>query len=76
LIILALPRAARDKYTKKQAKLLKDLPKKIPLHEQSKDLTKPGDSAEVSMQRRQELRASSRTARRKDIKEENFLRGL
>jgi large subunit ribosomal protein L54 len=73
---LALPRAARDKYTKKQAKLLKTLPKTIPIHEQSKDLTKPGDSAEISMQRRQELVYSSRTARRKDIKEENFLRGM
>ncbi|KAF7509491.1 hypothetical protein GJ744_007891 [Endocarpon pusillum] len=74
--IAALPRAARDKYTKKQAKLLKNVPKPIPLHEQSKDLTRPGDSAVVSMQRREEVVRSSRNARRKAIKEENFLRGL
>ncbi len=72
----ALPRAAREKYLKKQEKLLKSLPKKIPIHEQSCDLTQPGDSAEVSRERRLEVVRSSRGARRKAIKEENFLRGL
>jgi large subunit ribosomal protein L54 len=76
LLITALPRAARDKYTKKQAKLFKDLPKAIPLHEQSKDLTGPGEKAEISQQRRDEVVHSSRIARRKAIKEENFLRGM
>ncbi len=73
---LALPKAARDRYTKKQAKLLQNVAKPIPLHEQSKDLTRPGDSAVVSMQRRQEVVRSARIARRKAIREENFLRGL
>jgi large subunit ribosomal protein L54 len=76
LVVLALPKAARERYMKKQEKLLKSLPKKIPLHEQSKDLTQPGDSAELSAQRRQELVRSSRDARRKGIKENNFLRGM
>lgn len=74
--VAALPRPAREKYLKKQAKLFKTLPKTIPVHEQSQDLTKAGDSAEVSAQRRQELVVSSRDARRKAIKEENFLRGI
>ena len=71
-----MPRAAREKYLKRQEKLLKDLPPKIPVHEQSVDLTQPGDDAAVSLQKRQEITKSSRAARRKGIKEENFLRGM
>lgn len=74
--VLALSRSAREKYLKKQEKLLKTLPKKIPVHEQSRDLTQPGDSADVSRERRLEVVRSSRGARRKSIKEENFLRGF
>ena len=66
----------RAKYDKKQDKLLKTLPKKIPLHEQSKDLTGPGEDAVVSLERRQEVTKSSRVARRKGIREDNFLRGM
>jgi large subunit ribosomal protein L54 len=75
-MVVALPRAAREKYAKKQQKLFKNLPKQIPIHEQSKDLTKRGASAHISLVRRQELVKSSRNARRKAIKEENFLRGM
>ena len=66
----------RARYDKKQEKLLKGMPKKIPLHEQSKDLTGPGDDAVVSLERRQDVTKSSRVARRKAIREDNFLRGM
>lgn len=66
----------RAKYDRKQSKLLQSLPERIPLHEQSKDLTGPGDGAIVSLERRQEITKSSREARRKNIRESNFLRGM
>jgi len=66
----------RQKYDRKQERLQKNMTKHIPLHEQSADLTRPGDDAVVSLQRRQELTKSSRVARRKGIRESNFLRGM
>lgn len=66
----------RLKHDKKQEKLRAQMPKEIPLHEQSKDLTEKGDSAEVSLERRQEVTKSSRVARRKGIREDNFLRSM
>lgn len=66
----------RAKYDKRQDKLLKTMPKKVPLHEQSKDLTGPKDDAIVSLERRQEITKSSRVARRKVIRQSNFLRSM
>jgi len=66
----------RVKYERKQERLLASLPDNIPLHEQSKDLTAPGDSDVLSLQRRQEVTKSMRQARRKAIRESNFLRGI
>lgn len=72
----AMTKKQRAKYDKKQDKLLKTMPKKIPLHEQSKDLTGPKDDAVVSLERRQEITKSSRVARRKGIRQSNFLRSM
>lgn len=66
----------RAKYERKQERLMKDIPKPIPVHEQSKDLTSAGDSAVTSLQKRQEVTKSSREARRKGIRESNFLKGM
>jgi large subunit ribosomal protein L54 len=66
----------RRKYERKHEKLLKATPKRIPLHEQSKDLTGPQDDAVVSLERRQEVTKSARVARRKGIRESNFLRTM
>jgi large subunit ribosomal protein L54 len=66
----------RTRYEKKQERLLKDAPKSIPVHEQSKDLTEPGDSALTSLERRQEITKSARFARRKSIRESNFLKSM
>jgi large subunit ribosomal protein L54 len=66
----------RQKHDRKQERLLKTLPKRIPVHEQSKDLTGPEDDTAVSLERRQEITKSSRVARRKGIRENNFLRSM
>jgi large subunit ribosomal protein L54 len=63
----------RARYEKKQEKLRKSLPKKIPLHEQSIDLTPADATAEQSLDARQALTKSARDARRKAIRERNFL---
>src|SRR5271155_993410 len=74
--LTAMTKKQRQKYDRKQERLLKTLPKRIPVHEQSKDLTGPGDDAVVSLERRQEITNSSRVARRKGIRESNFLRSM
>lgn len=66
----------RTKYERKQEKLRQSLPKQIPLHEQSQDLTQEGDDAITSLERRRELTKSAREARRKGIREANFLRSM
>jgi len=66
----------RQKYDKKKERLAKNQVKQVPLHEQSVDLTRPGDGAEVSLEKRQQITKSSRVARRKGIRENNFLRGV
>jgi large subunit ribosomal protein L54 len=66
----------RAKYFKQQEKLRKNLPKQIPLHEQSIDLTAQGATARESLEKRQELTKSSRDARRKGIREANFLKTM
>lgn len=66
----------RARYDKQQERLRKNMPVKIPVHEQSKDLTGPGDDAITSLQRRQEVTKSARTANRKNIRETNFLKSM
>lgn len=66
----------RHRYDRKQERLQQNIPQQIPVHEQSKDLTGPEDDAITSLERRQEITKSSRTARRKAIREDNFLRSM
>jgi large subunit ribosomal protein L54 len=66
----------RARYDRKQERLLKDVKPAVPVHEQSKDITGPGDDAVVSLQRRQEITKSARAARRKNIRESNFLKSM
>lgn len=66
----------RAKYFKQQEKLRKSMPKQIPLHEQSIDLTPPEASATESLHKRQDLTKSQRDARRKGIREANFLKTM
>ncbi|KIW64844.1 hypothetical protein PV04_07150 [Phialophora macrospora] len=74
--LAAMTKKQRLRYEKKQERLLKDIPKQIPVHEQSKDLTGPGDDAVTSLQRRQEITKSARAARRRGIRESNFLKSM
>jgi len=74
--LAAMTKKQRQRYDKKQERLLKDIPKQIPVHEQSKDLTGPGDDALTSQKRRQEITKSARAARRKGIRESNFLKSM
>ena len=66
----------RARWDKAQEKIRAKMPVKIPLHEQSKDLTEPGDDAITSLKRRQEITKSKRVANRKDIRESNFLKTM
>lgn len=66
----------RLRYEKKQERLMKSMPVQIPVHEQSNDLTAPGDDAVTSLQRRQEITKSARAARRRSIRESNFLKSM
>ena len=66
----------RGKYERKQERLRKSLPQQIPVHEQSKDLTGPDADAATSLEKRQEVTKSLRVARRKGIREDNFLRTM
>lgn len=72
----AMTKKQRMKHEKKQEKLRKSMPRQIPIHEQSQDLTQPGDDAITSLERRRELTKSAREARRKGIREANFLRSM
>ena len=74
--ISALTNKQRAKHDRKQERLRAALPKQIPVHEQSNDLTGPMDDATVSLERRQEITKTSRVARRKGIREDNFLRSM
>jgi large subunit ribosomal protein L54 len=71
-----MTKGQRAKYDRKQERLRKTMPKAIPLHEHSADLTAPGDDAFVSAEKRAELTKSARVARRKSIREENFLKSM
>ena len=76
----------RKKHEKKMAAIAAAQPRTIPLHEQSIDITPaPYNNANVSEQvdpatagvkARSDITKSARAARRKAIKEDNFLRGL
>ena len=87
--MIALNKKQRKKYEKKMAALAASLPRKIPLHEQAIDITPApyntnGEAprsdmivqAAGSIEKRTEIRKSARQARRKGIREANFLRGL
>ncbi|KAL2008783.1 hypothetical protein VTN00DRAFT_6977 [Thermoascus crustaceus] len=78
----------RKRHEKKMAALAASQPRKIPLHEQAVDITPapynadetgPKDivaEAAASLEKRNEITKSAREARRKGIREANFLRGL
>lgn len=85
---IALNKKQRKRHEKKMAALAASLPRKIPLHEQATDITPapynikgetPSDliaQAADSLEKRSAIRKSAREARRKGIREANFLRGL
>lgn len=78
----------RKRHEKKMAALAATQPRKIPVHEQATDITPapynrtdsgPTDivaEAAASLEKRSEITKSAREARRKGIRESNFLRGL
>ena len=77
----------RKRQEKKLASLAASQPRKVPLHEQSIDITPAGShnatsattdlrAAADSLEARAEITKSARNARRKGIREANFLRGL
>jgi large subunit ribosomal protein L54 len=78
----------RKRHEKKMAALATTLPPKIPLHEQAIDITpaaynqksdtSPGmlTQAAERLEARSQITKSARQARRNDIREANFLRGL
>ncbi|KAJ5299468.1 hypothetical protein N7476_011025 [Penicillium atrosanguineum] len=81
-----LNKKQRKRYEKKLAARTQALPPKIPAHHHAFDITPasynrdaPADGitdATESLDKRQEVTKSARDARRKSIKESNFLRGL
>ncbi|KAL1960711.1 hypothetical protein VTO42DRAFT_6541 [Malbranchea cinnamomea] len=75
----------RKRYEKKLAARMANEPKSVPLHEQSIDITPAGAAdgvsenlavAEEGVKARKEITKSARAARRKAIKEDNFLRSM
>ncbi|KIW41943.1 uncharacterized protein PV06_05538 [Exophiala oligosperma] len=74
--VSAMTKKQRARYEKKQARLLESIPKTIPVHEQSKDITGPEDDAVTSLERRHEITKSARAARRRGIRESNFLKSM
>ncbi|KAM5443030.1 hypothetical protein MferCBS31731_001904 [Microsporum ferrugineum] len=86
--VSTMNKKARRKHEKKMAALAALKPREIPLHEQATDITPAGynapgeapvdsiETATAGLAARGEITKSSRDARRKAIKESNFLRGL
>lgn len=74
--VIAMNKKGRIRHARKMAAIEATRPKKIPIHEQSIDLTTPDASAEESLRKRNEVTQSARDARRKGIRQSNFLRGL
>lgn len=84
----ALNKKQRKRYDKKMAALAATQPRKIPLHEQATDIIPaeynteqdgPRDiiaEAAAGLEKTEEITKSAREARRKGIRESNFLRGL
>lgn len=84
----SMSKKQRKRYEKKMAVLAASQPPKVSLHEQSIDITPapyntdetgPKDlvaEAAASLEKRTEITRSAREARRKGIRESNFLRGL
>lgn len=85
---LALNKKQRKRYEKKMAARAATLPPKIPVHHHATDITPAqynrgeqaatdvlGDAAQ-GLEKRSEITKSAREARRKAIREANFLRGL
>ncbi|QKX57471.1 uncharacterized protein TRUGW13939_04585 [Talaromyces rugulosus] len=86
--VSSLNKKLRKKHDKKMAALAASRPRKIPVHEQAVDITPanynssqdgPRDvvaEAADSLAKRETITKSAREARRKGIRESNFLRGL
>ncbi|KAK5091851.1 hypothetical protein LTR70_001162 [Exophiala xenobiotica] len=72
----AMTKKMRAKHERKQAKLREGMERPVPMHEQSRDLTSAEEGAMEYAQKRRELTHSMRGARRKDIREANFLRSM
>ncbi|KAL2374237.1 hypothetical protein RJ035_000189 [Blastomyces gilchristii] len=85
--LAAMNKKQRIRHERKMAALAASQPRKIPLHEQAIDIT-PADAvpqeqspefleaAASSISARTQITRSAREARRKSIKEANFLRGM
>ncbi|PKY05957.1 hypothetical protein P168DRAFT_303651 [Aspergillus campestris IBT 28561] len=79
-----LNKAQRKRYDKKMAARAATLPPKIPVHHHATDLTPAQEEASKdllsrateSLEKREDITKSARDARRKAIREANFLRGL
>ncbi|KAJ9271511.1 hypothetical protein DTO212C5_2303 [Paecilomyces variotii] len=86
--VSTLNKKQRKRHEKKMAALAASLPRKIPVHEQATDITPApynrtdGSQRDIiaeaaeSLEKRSEITKSARAARRKGIREANFLRGL
>ncbi|RAO72270.1 uncharacterized protein BHQ10_008282 [Talaromyces amestolkiae] len=86
--VASLNKKQRKRYDKKMAALAATQPRKIPLHEQATDIIPaeynteqdgPRDiiaEAAAGLEKTEEITKSAREARRKGIRESNFLRGL
>ncbi|KAI5292873.1 hypothetical protein KEM52_006000 [Ascosphaera acerosa] len=84
--VAEMTKKQRKRHMKKMAALAAEQPRVVPLHEQSVDIT-PATAplateaetlaaAQDSLQQRTEIRKSARAARRKAIREANFLKGM
>ena len=89
-IPIALTKKQRARHLKKRSALLAALPKIVPLHEQTIDLTpsphvpatttegssgSDSATATIHLEKRKEVTKSARRARRKGIEERNYLGG-
>ncbi|KLJ09695.1 hypothetical protein EMPG_14867 [Blastomyces silverae] len=85
--VAAMNKKQRIRHERKMAALAATQPRKIPLHEQAIDITPAGavpqeqspeflEAAASSISTRTQITKSAREARRKSIKEANFLRGM
>ena len=76
--VASMTKRSRAKYERKMAKLNAGLEKPVPVHEQSKDLVdvQAGEGVQEFVSRQRELTQSMRAARRKGIREANFLRSM